>query len=177
MLIPIKECIKTYNEKNNDKLKGAIYFGKNLGKDGSLFVESGIGNILWLESEKNRMPELYNITKFLPLRQHYVCDTFSNVDRNGQSTRFDSFYKKNLSLIQLENYNLIINLVDFGNELDVLEGFGSYLTDPRHSDFKAIYTKIRGTKEMDELLAKHGFTRVLVREEHETWGEAFYIKL
>lgn len=177
MLIPIKECIKTYNEKSNDKLKGAIYFGKNLGKEGSLLVESGIGNILWVESEKNKMPELYNATKFLPMRQQYICDTFSNVDRNGQSMRFDSFYKKNLSLIELENYNLILNLVDFGNELNVLEGFGQYLTDSRHSNFKAIYTKIRGTKEMDDFLMKHEFKRVLFREERETWGEAFYIKL
>lgn len=176
MLIPIKECVKTYNEKNNDKLRGAIYFGKNLGKDGSLLVECGIGNILWVESEKTGMSELYNTTKFLPTRQQYICDTFSNTDKNGQSMRFDSFYKKNLSLIELENYNLIINLVEFGNEINVLEGFGQYLTDPRHSNFKAIYTKIRGTKEMDDFLSLHGFSRVLLREEHETWGEAFYIK-
>ena len=138
MLIPIKECIKTYQEKRNDKLKGAIYFGKNLGTNGTLLVESGISNILWMESEKMRMADLYNSTKFLPAKQHYVCDIFSNIDRSGTSMRFDSFYKKNLALVELENYDLIINEVEFGNELNVLEGFGQYLSDPRHSAFKAI---------------------------------------
>ncbi len=176
MLIPIKECVKTYQEKRNDKLKGAIYFGKNLGFNGTLLTESGISNILWIESDKTRMADLYNATKFLPAKQRYVCDVFSHVDRTGTSMRFDSFYKKNLSLVELESYDLVINQTDFGNELNVLEGFGQYLSDQKHSNFKAIYTKIRGTKEMDEFLLKHGFQRILTKESHETWGEAFYIK-
>jgi len=176
MLIPLKECIRSYKEINPSLPRGLIYFGSNLGNDGSLLTEVGFHNVLWMEQNRTRLPELYNLTKFLPLKQQYVCEYFTNVDRPGVCLKFESFYKNNITMIDLEKYEFVINLMEYGSEINTLKGFGKYLSDPMHSGIKGIYTKFSYLEEMDEFLSSHGFERTLTSNIHENIGEAFYRK-
>lgn len=176
MLIPLKECIRSYKETNSSLPRGLIYFGNNLGNDGSLLAEVGFHNVLWMEQNKLRLPELYNVTKFLPLKQQYVCEYFSNADKPGMSLKFESFYKKNITMVDLEKYEFIISLMEHGTELNVLKGFGKYLSDPMHSGIKGIYTRFVNLQEMDDFLFSHGFERTLTSNINENVGEAFYRK-
>ena len=176
MLIPLKECIRSYKEINPSLPRGLIYFGSNLGNDGSLLAEVGFHNVLWMEQNRTRLPELYNLTKFLPLKQQYVCEYFSNIDKAGICLKFESFYKNNITMIDLEKYDFIINSMEYGTDIDTLKGFGKYLNDPMHSGIKGIYTKFSSIEEMDEFLNCHGFERTLTSNMHENIGEAFYRK-
>ena len=120
MLIPLKECIRSYKENTPSLPKGVIYFGNNLGNDGSLLVEIGFHNVLWMEQNKTRLPELYNMTKFLPLKQQYVCENFIDIDKPGTGLKFESFYKKNLTMIDLEKYEFVLNFMEHGTEINTL---------------------------------------------------------
>jgi len=176
MLIPLKECIRSYKENTPSLPKGVIYFGNNLGNDGSLLVEIGFHNVLWMEQNKTRLPELYNMTKFLPLKQQYVCENFIDIDKPGTGLKFESFYKKNLTMIDLEKYEFVLNFMEHGTEINTLKGFGKYLSDPMHSCIKGIYTKFSYLEEMDEFLSSHGFERTLTNNVNDNTGEAFYRK-
>lgn len=95
-----------------------------------------------------------------------------------QAIRFDEYYEK---LEDKPTFNFI-NLDVQGVEYEVLEGFGDHLSKP---ELKAIYSEVNFEEvyvgahlisDIDQLLEKFGFKRVLTERTQYNWGDALYLK-
>lgn len=170
MLIPFKECVRV----SGLPLYNILQVGANLGAQGPRFVEAGAKTIVWFESDKSSEMALYEATKLLRARQGYFYETLGN---GTQSTmRFDSFYRKNMAFIDLEQVDFV-GVETSGTELAVLEGFGSLLSN--YKNIKAIYCRVNLEENpcaIDQLLGSSGFSRFLTRTADSGLSEALYIR-
>jgi hypothetical protein len=155
-------------------VRGIIYCGNEVGGQAGIFSDQKVNSVLWLESNKNRLPDLYNQTKKYPLQQQYVTEVFSDKDIRGSTVRFDSFYKNNMAMVELEKFDLIVLDLDDRTELDVLNGFVSLFS--KYTNIKAIHMKVRGAPDADALLSQYGFERKLTKVNDIGWGEALYVR-
>jgi hypothetical protein len=171
MQISFKQCLSEIP----NPVRGIIYCGVDVGGPAGIYSDQKVNTVLWLEKNKNRLPELYNQTKKYPLQQQYVTEIFSDKDVRGTSMRFDTFYKDNMAMIELEKMDLLVLDLDDRTELEVLDGFRSLF--PKYTNIKAIHMKVRGAPDADALLSQYGFERKLTRVNDIGWGEALYVRL
>ena len=91
MLIPFSECIKFYGK----PFGGVIHIGAHIGEEAKDYQANGVKEILWIEANKLLMKDLYDNTKYVPVKQQYLCEALSDLDgekvtfrvtNNGQSS-------------------------------------------------------------------------------------------
>lgn len=123
-------------------------------------------------------------SSILPLgthEKHYPHITVVET-REVLATRFDAFYKKNITQIELENIDFV-NIDVQGAELKVLEGFGELLESYRN--IKAVYAEVNFEEVyvgaplvgvLDEYLGRFGFQRLLTSTTPYGWGDALYFR-
>jgi len=102
--------------------------------------------------------------------------------REERTKRFDTFYRKNITSIELENVDFI-NLDVQGAELKVLKGFGDLLN--QYGNIKAVYSEVNFEEvyvgaplvsELDDFLRTFGFQRILTASTPYGWGDALYLR-
>lgn len=102
--------------------------------------------------------------------------------REERTKRFDTFYRKNITSIELEHVDFI-NLDVQGAELKVLKGFGTLLS--QYDNIKAIYSEVNFEEvyvgaplvsELDDHLSSFGFQRILTASTPYGWGDALYLR-
>jgi hypothetical protein len=171
MKITFKQC----SEEVKEPIRGVIHVGSRLGSQAGIYSDARVNYVLWFEQDKTRLQQLYTETKHYPLVQQYVLETLSNTDSiSYKTTRFDSFYRKNMHLIELEKYQLIIIDVENGQELNVLDGFLPLLS--KYSNIKGILMNVRGPEEAEKILSPYGFKRTLTALNEINWGDALYVR-
>lgn len=91
MLIPFTECIRIYGK----PFEGVIHVGAHQGEEAQDYQKGGVKQVLWVEANKLIMKDLYDKTKFIPMKQQYLCEVLSdtdgekvvfNITNNGQSS-------------------------------------------------------------------------------------------
>lgn len=123
-------------------------------------------------------------SSILPLGTHQKHYPHINVveQRDLVTSRFDTFLKKNIVSVELENVDFV-NLDVQGAELRVLKGFG--LLFDHYKNIKAVYCEVNFEEvyvganlvaDIDEYLGKFGFTRLLTKTTPYGWGDALYLR-
>ncbi|MFA6049683.1 MAG: FkbM family methyltransferase [Candidatus Paceibacterota bacterium] len=123
-------------------------------------------------------------SSILPLgthEQHYPQITVIE-NRDVITSRFDTFYRKNITKIELENVDFL-NLDVQGAELKVLKGFGELFS--KYPNIKAVYSEVNfeevyvgapNVSQLDDHLRTFGFQRVLTSNTPYGWGDSLYLR-
>jgi len=171
MLISFAECVRVTG---GQPFRGVLHIGAHFGEEGPAYHSNGVKTIYWFDGNKENIKRLFLATRMLQLHQQYFCETFSDQDNekvqvpyqpDGAPTevmdvvtsRFDTFYRRNIVKVELENVDFVrLNVQAL--TLKTLQGFGDLFQS--YKNIRAVYLETsteQTLQAIQEHMGKNGF--------------------
>lgn len=164
MLISFNEIIEKYGINP----KGVVHTGANYGEDAKEYMDAGVENVIWIESNPEKMDKLIeNVSSFKNFNPFLVLNLSLSDEDNSNTKTLNSLFKD----FDLSEYTFLNANIE--GELKILKG----ATEILHN-FECLYLDVYNDKllEIDDFLNDFNFSRVQTESCAFDWGDAIYLK-